>query len=219
MGTGLAIRWVLKHDILIGSRNKEKAVRIAKKLMNLARGFYQEEILGTITGYVNADAIKEAEVILVAFPPKAVIPALTGLKENFREGQIVISTVVPMKRKNKLYHFNSLGQDDQEKSAAEVIQEILDPIPVVSGFQTVPAAYLNNIDAILNIDVLIAGNDPLALAISAKLIKDIPNLRSLKVGPLSNSKFIEAITPLLINAAILNGLREPSIRIVPWIPT
>ena len=45
-----------------------------------------------------------------------------------------------------------------------------------------------------------------------------PNLRVLRVGPLSNSRFVESITPLVLNAAILNNLKDPSIRIVPWFP-
>jgi predicted dinucleotide-binding enzyme len=92
------------------------------------------------------------------------------------------------------------------------------PIPVVTGLQTVPAAYLNNIDAVLNLDVLLASDNELAITVVSKLIRDIPNLRPLKVGPLDNSMFIESITPLLLNAAILNGLHDPSIRVVPWIP-
>jgi predicted dinucleotide-binding enzyme len=50
------------------------------------------------------------------------------------------------------------------------------------------------------------------------LVCDIPGLRPLKVGPLENSKWVESLTPLLLNAAILNKLHDPSIRIVPWTP-
>jgi hypothetical protein len=100
-----------------------------------------------------------------------------------------------------------------------MIQEVIGPTPVVSAFQTVPAAYLNNIDAVLNVDVLIAGNDELAVAKVSRLVRDIPNLRPLRVGPLENSKWIESITPLLLNAAILNDLHDPTIRVVPWMPT
>lgn len=37
-------------------------------------------------------------------------------------------------------------------------------------------------------------------------------------GPLENSEWIESLTPLLLNAAVLNGLHDPSIRIIPWMP-
>jgi predicted dinucleotide-binding enzyme len=50
------------------------------------------------------------------------------------------------------------------------------------------------------------------------LVRDIPGLRPLRVGPLENSKWVESLIPLLLNAAILNNLHDPSIRIVPWIP-
>ncbi len=217
MGTGLTSRWVLNHDIYIGSRSLEKAQDIVGRLRRLAQGFYQNEQKGSITGMENKDAIGAAEVVVVCFPPQATVPALTDLKDHFSEKQIVISTVVPMTRRNKLYYFSSMGVEG-DRSAAEVVQELLAPIPVVSAMQTVPAAYLNNIDAVLNLDVLVAGDDEVSVAVVSRLIRSIPNLRPLKVGPLVNSKFVEAITPLLLNAAILNGLHDPSIRIVPWFP-
>ncbi|MCK4400656.1 NADPH-dependent F420 reductase [Candidatus Bathyarchaeota archaeon] len=218
MGTGLTSRWVLNHDIFIGSRSLGKAQGIAQRLRRLAQGFYQSEQKGSITGLENKDAIGKAEVVVVCFPPKATVPALSDLKDHFSGDQIIVSTVVPMTRRNKLYYFSSMGVEG-EKSAAEVVQELVAPIPVVSAMQTVPAAYLNNIDAILNLDVLVAGDDEVSVTVVSRLIRGIPNLRPLKVGPLVNSKFIEAITPLLLNAAILNGLHDPSIRIVPWFPT
>jgi len=223
MGRGLAIRWALKHEIYVGSRRLEKAQRIAKGLNNLARGFYQAEIQGGVTGVVNADAIRESELVVVTLPPKATIPAISELREHLSPKQIVVSTVVPMTRREKLFYFTSLDAEGEGvsggRSAAETIQEIVKPVPVVSAFQTVPAAYLNNIDAILNIDVLIASDDEFAVTIVSKLVRDIPNLRPLRVGPLENSKWVESFTPLLLNAAILNGLHDPSIRIVPWMPT
>ena len=68
-------------------------------------------------------------------------------------------------------------------------------------------------------DVLIARDDDLALAKVSSLVRDIPNLRPLRVGPLESSKWVESITPLLLNAAILNGPHDPTIRVIPWMPT
>ena len=78
---------------------------------------------------------------------------------------------------------------------------------------------MNNIDSVMNIDVLVASNYDPAVALASKLIRDIPNLRPLNVGPLENSRLIESLTPLLLNAAILNNLQDPSIRVVPWMPS
>jgi NADPH-dependent F420 reductase len=223
MGRGLAIRLGLKHDILIGSRSLDKAQKIAKERKDVARGFYQEEIQGSFRGVLNSTAVNEADVVIVSLPSKAIIPTLTELKEYLNPKQTIVSNVVPMVRKNKLFHYSPVEYEEKSqysgKSAAEVIQEIVEPIPVVCAFQTVPAVYLNNCDSILNIDVLIASNNDDAIVLVSKLILDIPNLRPLNVGPLDNSRFIESLTPLLLNASILNNLQTPSIRVVPWLPS
>lgn len=223
MGSGLAIRLVLKHDIYIGSRSTEKAQRIAKERQNVAKGFYQEKIQGSFHGVLNRTAVNKADVVIVSLPSKAIIPTLTELKEFLNPKQTIVSDVVPMVKTENLFRYSPISNEKEfqysGKSAAEVIQEIVEPIPVVCAFQTVPATYLNNIDCILNIDVLIASNNDEAIAQVSKLILDIPNLRPLNVGPLENSRFIESLTPLLLNASILNNLQSPSIRVVPWIPT
>jgi NADPH-dependent F420 reductase len=222
MGRGLAIRWALKHDVLIGSRSSDRASEIAKEQENIARGYYQSEMKGSIKGKYNINAARESEIVVVALPPAAVIETTTELRAWLQPNQILISTVVSMKKSKGLFIHtpfpNETTKRHQGKSAAEVIQEIVKPTPVVSAFQTVPATYLNKVDSVMNIDVLIAGNYAHALTLTSKLIEDIPNLRPLRVGPLVNSKLIESLTPLLLNAAILNKLQEPSIRIVPWMP-
>jgi len=223
MGRGLTIRLALRHDILVGSRSLEKAGKIAKNLKNVARGFYLDEFEGSIGGVLNADAIEGSEVVIVCLPAKYSLPTLKGLRDHLTPEKVVISTVVPMTRKEKLFYWTPLEEGDDPgfggRSASESIQEIVAPSPVVTAFQTVPAAYLNNIDAVLNVDVLIAGDDDLALAKVSKLVRDIPNLRPLRVGPLVNSKWIESLTPLLLNAAVLNGLHDPTIRVIPWMPS
>jgi len=219
MGGGLTVRLSRKHDILVGSRTIEKADATARRLGNLARGFYQAEMGGSIRGALNADAIRGSEIVIITLPPEASVPAMKGLSGSLTPEHIVVSTVVPMTRRKRLYYWTPLEDEAFERSAAEAIQEVVEPSPVVTAFQTVPAAYLNNIDAVLNVDVLIAGDDELAVARVSSLVRDIPNLRPLRVGPLENSKWIESITPLLLNAAILNGLHDPTIRVIPWMPT
>jgi predicted dinucleotide-binding enzyme len=73
--------------------------------------------------------------------------------------------------------------------------------------------------SILEIDVFMAGNNDQAISTVSKLAQDIPNVRPLKVGPLEDSKWLEALTPLLLNTAILNNLHDPAVRIIPWTPT
>ncbi|MGA3060768.1 MAG: NADPH-dependent F420 reductase [Candidatus Bathyarchaeia archaeon] len=222
MGRGLALRWALKHDIILGSRFLDKACEIAKEEESVARGFYQTEMKGSIRGTSNCDAAVESEVVVVALPPAGLIQILTEVSKCFRANQAVVSTVVSMEKRKGLFSYVRLPTEQMEqysgKSAAEVVQEIAQPAHVVSAFQTVPAAYLSNVDSVMNIDVLVAGDDANAIAVVSSLIADISNLRPLRVGALANSALIESLTPLLLNVAILNKLQEPSIRIVPWIP-
>lgn len=222
MGRGLTIRWALKHDILIGSRSLDRARAVGREQENIAKGFHQADFKGSIKGVLNGDAVKKSEVVVVTLPSEAIVQTMTELKEHLRPNQVVISTVVSMTKIKGLFHYAPVSggaiSPYQGRSAAEVIQEIVEPTPVVTGFQTVPATYLNNIDSVMNIDVLIAGNNDAAIKLFSKLISDIPNLRPLHVGPLDNSRLIESLTPLLLNAAVLNNLQDPSIRVVPWMP-
>jgi NADPH-dependent F420 reductase len=222
MGRGLTVRWALKHDILLGSRSIEKAIGIAREQEKIAKGFYQAEIQGSITGVVNREAVEKSDVVVVTLPPEAVVPTMTELKTHLHPKQIVLSTVVSMQKKKGIFVYAPLVGSEtglQTKSAAEILQDIVAPVPVVSAFQTVPATYLNNIDSIMNLDVLVASDSKEAVASASRLISDIPNLRALYVGSLENSRLIESLTPLLLNAAILNNLKDPSIRVVPWMPT
>ena len=220
MGGGLALRLSLGHEVTVGSRSIEKAEEIAKELGAKATGFYGSAMRGSIRGALNEDAVEGRDVVIETLPASAAITTLTAIRDRFTPGQIVVSCVVPMKRKGKLYTWSPVvaGGCDEARSAAELIQEAVAPVKVVSAFQTVPAEYLNDVEAVLNLDVLVAGDDEMAVEVVMGLARDIPGLRPLRVGPLENSKWVESLTPLLLNAAILNHLHDPSIRIVPWSP-
>ena len=218
MGRGLAIRWAVKHDVLIGSRILERAIKVAEELKETAREFYQAEMRGTVKGFLNMHAARESDVVVITLPPEAAVSSIIELKDYLNPRQTIVSTVVSMIKKKGLFYFTNLPTGDiaglKGESTAEVINEIVKCAPVVSAFQTVPAASLNNIKSVLELDVLIAGNYEPSIGVVSELVQDIPNLRPIKAGPLKNSKIIESITPMLLNIAILNNLHEPSLRIV-----
>lgn len=223
MGKGLALRWTKSHDIVIGSRSLDKALNTAKELTEVAKGFYQNEMTGSIIGGLNSTAITKSDIVIITLPPMVTFSILSKFISLFNAKQIVVSTVVPMEKKGSTYVYTPLSVKDilggKEKSAAELIYEIVKPTQVATAFHTIPAAYLNNLDAVLNIDVFISSSSDSATNKIAKLICEIPNFRPLRIGPLQNSRLIESITPLLLNTAILNNLKDPSIRVVPWIPS
>ena len=222
MGRGLALRWALMHEIWLGSRRIEKAEAVSREYESVARGFYGNRMKGSIKGVVNSDIPPLVEMIVLTLPPRHAIETMRQIKDKLTPQHVIVSVIVPMAREGKLFKYSPVivgGKAAFEKSAAELVADEVGNVPVVSAFQTVPASYLGDLDSILNIDVLISGQDEHALETVTKITHDIPNLRALRVGPLSNSRMVESITPLLVNAAILNNLKDPSIRIVPWFPS
>jgi 8-hydroxy-5-deazaflavin:NADPH oxidoreductase len=227
MGRGLAFRLSKSHDVFIISRNYEKAVQTGNSLEATARGFHGDSMQGSIKGASDKDAVENSEAIILTIPAESTIATIQDLKAYFHRKQIIISPIVPMKKSRGNFRYILLPKQSpitadveaSQPSAAELIQEIISPVPVVSAFHTVPAAYLTDVDKILDIDVFVAGDDDLAVVAASKLICEIPRLRPLKAGPLENSRLIESMVPLLLNVAVLNNLKEPSIRVVPWIAT
>ena len=53
MGEGFALRWCLKHDIFIGSRDATKANEAAKQYMISAKENYGSSMTGNINGEAN----------------------------------------------------------------------------------------------------------------------------------------------------------------------
>jgi len=222
MGRGLALRWALMHEVWLGSRRAEKAEAVSREYGSVARGFYGNRMNGSIRGALNPDIPPLVEVVVVTLRPKHAIETVRQIKDKLTPEHVVVSTIAPMVKEGKLFTHSPIivdGKVSSGKSAAELVADELEDVPVVSAFQTVPASYLGDLDSVLNIDVLLSGHDERALKIATKLVHDIPNLRALRVGPLPNSRMVESITPLLLNAAILNNLKDPSIRIVPWFPS
>jgi len=222
MGRGLALRWALMHDVWLGSRRIEKAEAVSTEYELVARGFYGNRMKGSIKGALNPDVPPLVDVVVLTLPPAHALDTVRQIKDKLSAQHVIISTIVPMAKEGKLFTYSPIvasREASSERSAAELVSDEVGNVPVVSAFQTVPASYLADLDSVLNVDVLVSGHDEHALQTATKIIHDIPNLRALRVGPLHNSKLVESITPLLLNAAILNKLKDPSIRIVPWLPS
>ena len=68
MGEGFAQRWCFNHDILIGSRDKQKAETSAKENFNNIKNMFAEKIKGTISGNDNISTSKESDVLILSIP-------------------------------------------------------------------------------------------------------------------------------------------------------
>jgi NADPH-dependent F420 reductase len=102
-----------------------------------------------------------------------------------------------------------------KKAAAEIVAENLPHRSrVVSAFHTISEARLKNIGESLDSDTFVCGDDRDIVAKVNNLISEIPGLRSIYLGPLSLTYQAEILTPMLLNSASRNKIKNPGIRIV-----
>jgi NADPH-dependent F420 reductase len=203
IGTGFAVRWGQKHDLIIGSRNVEKARESAAAVLQL---------LGTadVQGMDNDSAVAAADVVVLCVPYEHLASVTADLKDSYKS-QLVISPVVPMIYNGKFFLYNS----PPEGSAALQARSLLPKgVRVVSAFHTICAAALQDIDRMMMGDAFICSDDAEALDIVVELAGEIKSLRPLKAGPLAASSMVESLTPFLLNVARKNKIKDAGIAIV-----
>ncbi|MGB3943361.1 MAG: NADPH-dependent F420 reductase [Methanothrix sp.] len=213
-GVGLVMRWAEEHEIIIGSRGAERAERAAEEVIRILR---ERGVDARIRGMENADAVAESDLVVLSVPYNSAKTMVEELKGSFND-QIVVSPIVPMTRVGKRYTYTPPA----EGSAALLIQKILPPsVRVVSAFHTVSSKAIRDLDARLEGDVIIAGDDPESKRIVSDLVRTIRDLRPLDGGDLKVAAQIEGLTPLLLNLAKVNGnsIKCPGIAVVLSCPT
>ncbi|AIG97767.1 NADPH-dependent F420 reductase [Archaeoglobus fulgidus] len=199
LGKGLALRLAtLGHEIVVGSRKEEKAEAKAAEYRRIAGD-------ASITGMKNEDAAEACDIAVLTIPWEHAIDTARDLKNILRE-KIVVSPLVPVSRGAKGFTYSS------ERSAAEIVAEVLESEKVVSALHTIPAARFANLDEKFDWDVPVCGDDDESKKVVMSLISEIDGLRPLDAGPLSNSRLVESLTPLILNIMRFNGMGELGIK-------
>ncbi|MFQ3475992.1 NADPH-dependent F420 reductase [Halonotius sp. F2-221B] len=209
IGEGLALRWGhdTDHDIVIGSRDPEKAREAADD--------YEAELDGRgvdakVTGFENAMAADRADVVVLAVPPYHVADTVEAVADNLADGDILISPATGMQRDEDGFHYHPPDAGSVTAIAAAAAP---DGVPVVGAFHNLAAGRLADLDSDLGIDTLVVADDTDAKATVSSLAEDIDGLRALDAGGLANAAEIESVTPLLINVAMNNdGLHDLGVR-------
>jgi hypothetical protein len=204
IGTGFAVRWAENHEIIIGSRKADKALDSAAQVMKMIEG------KGNVRGEDNGSAIAAADVVVLCVPYEHLVSVTSDLKASY-QNQLVVSPVVPMSYNGKHFEF----VPPKEGSAALQARSLLPAgMRIVSAFHTICAAALQDKDSELKADVLICGDDAEAIAIVSGLASEIKNPRPLTAGPLAVSAMVESLTPLILNVARRNKIKDAGIKIV-----
>ncbi len=204
-GPGLALRWARAgHTVIIGSREAEKAERVAAELV--ARLQTNPAAAARVRGMSNADAVAASDLAVLTVPYAAQNPLLEQLRDAL-QGKLLISVTVALKppKVARVYI-------PPEGSASEQAQALLgDGVTVVAAFQNVPAEQLDS-DGIVDCDVLVCGDDRAAKRIAIDLSEDL-GTRGIDAGPLVNARAVEAMTSVLIGINIRYKIHGSGIRI------
>jgi 8-hydroxy-5-deazaflavin:NADPH oxidoreductase len=204
IGTGFAVRWAENHEIIIGSRKADKAEESAKTVMQML------EKNANVWGTDNSAAIAASDVVVLCVPVES-LPSVTGGLESSYTSQLVISPVVPMSYNGRFFQYSPPAEGSAALQARSLLPK---GIQIVAAFHTICAAALQAKERQLKADALLCGDDLGALETASSLAMEIKNLRPLKVGPLEASSLVESLTPMLLNAARKNKIRDAGIRII-----
>ena len=99
MGEGFALRWCANHQIVIGSRDKNKAAEVASNYNKIAQEFYKDKktIGGNISGDNNFDLVNGLDILILSIPYESINDTCSKLSQDVSDNCIIISPIVPMK--------------------------------------------------------------------------------------------------------------------------
>jgi NADPH-dependent F420 reductase len=175
MGRGFATALAPKHQVIVGSRDPDRAGKVASAT-GAARG----------AGY--AEAVADAEVVILAVPWPAIDDTLGQLGEL--DGTVVVDVSWPSRKSER--------EALKGSSTAEQIQGRLPRARVVKGWNHVHAQHLTapEVDGIAA-SVLIAGDDPAAKQMVFTLARDM-GFHPVDVGPLRATRDLERLVGVML---------------------
>ena len=188
-GKGLAFRLALAGEsVMIGSRDEARAVEAAAEV---------NDLLGkqVAIGANNMQTAEESDIVFVTVPYSAQAMLLGDVGQYLRS-KIVIDVIAPM---SFVRGVGAQAINIESGSAAEEAQELVPESLVVSAFQNVSAAELVLPNIPMVGDVLVCGDDKDSKQRVMELVCLIDKLKPVDGGMLFNSKYVEQITPLLVN--------------------
>jgi NADPH-dependent F420 reductase len=167
----------LGFDVAVGSRDHQ-------------RGWERGVELG-VRGGSNEEIVGDADLVVLAVKSNAALDTARELSRAIGE------TPVLCVASDLVFTENGILPGREQRSLAEELAETIEA-PVASGLQSVSAVELAAKDP-PDQDALICGDDArakeLALEVAGKLVAG----RALDVGPLANSRALEAMTAVILN--------------------
>jgi NADPH-dependent F420 reductase len=167
----------LGEDVYIGSREAQRGRERAIEL--------------GVQGGANEEVVRGVDLVVLATKSNAALDTAKALSEAI--GQTPVLCVAS----DLVFTDSGVLPGRESRSLAEELAEIV-PAPVASGLQSLSAVHLSGPEP-PDQDALVCGDDErakeLALALAAPLVAG----RAIDVGPLANSRALEAMTAVILN--------------------
>ena len=185
VGTGLAAAAVeAKHDVVLSASTSASA-------QNAAAG------TGAIAAASNTDAVRDADVVVLAVPGSAVADVVTDLGDSL-SGKVVVNAANPLTA-----DYSDLFTSGV--SLAESVQQQIPGARVVSALGTIFASrYANPVEGGQPLQAFIAGDDADAKATVAQLVESL-GFRPVDAGSLRYARSLEELAFLNISLNAGNG--------------
>ena len=212
MGKGFAFRWCKNHDIIIGSRDAERAASTAVEYTAQAVEAYGQ-IDGTITGKDNLSVARESQILVLSIPYDNIDSICSQVLPEVSDDCIVISPIVPMTKTDTGFECVAI-KDNKPFSHQTVEKHMKDKPKLVSAFHVISEKKLINSTLALDYDIFVAGDSKESVEVVNGLINEIEGLRPIYLGPGTLAYLVEMCTPLLLNAMIRNKMKNPGIKII-----
>ena len=212
MGKGFALRWCKKHEVIIGSRDAERAITAANEYLSLAKDAYGN-INGIISGKDNLSVAKESDVLVLSIPYGNIDATCSQLLPEISDQCVVISPIVPMTKTDVGFECIAI-KDNKAFSHQTVEKHMKNKTKLVSAFHVISEKKLINPTLSLDYDIFVAGDSKESVEVVNGLINEIEGLRPIYLGPGTLAYLAEMCTPLLLNAMIRNKMKNPGIKII-----
>jgi 8-hydroxy-5-deazaflavin:NADPH oxidoreductase len=169
-----------EDEVVIGSRDAARAEEAAAELGG-----------GPVTGATNADAVRGADLAVLAVKAEAAL-------ETAREVAAALGTTPLLSVASAIRFEKGVGMlpDPEALSLAERIQEVLEA-PVAAGLHSVAAANLAEEQP--DEDALVCGDDARAKGLALELAGRLVGGRALDAGPLASARALEGLTAVIVN--------------------
>jgi NADPH-dependent F420 reductase len=203
IGEGMAMRLSTQFDVIVGSREKDKAEATCVLGIETLKKRGQK---CSLTGVSNQQVVDDADIVILAIPYKHLMGTLETLS-GFEE-KIVISPVNPMEKRDFFTYI-----PPPEGSAALLIKRLLPPSArICTAFNTIAANRWKLLDEDLSYSVPVCGDDEPAKLQVMGIVNRISKLHAFNAGPLATSHLVECLTPLLLNIARYNKMKDVGIQ-------